>query len=135
MQEITRQLKDKILQRDGYKCAYCLEVYEPQNLHIDHIYPRSKGGLNLPENLITACKDCNQEKHDKVLENPPIVETFTLEKGDLIEERFRYPLLTMRLSQEVQNDLRNEWIKSEKSWHLFLKDMLALYKKYNQREP
>jgi 5-methylcytosine-specific restriction endonuclease McrA len=32
----------------------------------DHIYPKSKGGRNLKENLQTMCKNCNCEKSDKI---------------------------------------------------------------------
>jgi hypothetical protein len=32
-------------------------------LEVDHIVPRSRGGADIDENLITACEDCNRSKH------------------------------------------------------------------------
>lgn len=52
-----------ILARDGRICAYCGEHGDT----IDHIVPRSKGGTNKWDNLITACRRCNSIKDDKML--------------------------------------------------------------------
>ena len=38
-----------------------------KDLSIDHVMPLSKGGLWTWENLVTACKPCNQKKADKTL--------------------------------------------------------------------
>jgi predicted restriction endonuclease len=50
------KLREKILERDGYKCRNCgsfaVEVY--------HIKPRSEGGSDTPENLITLCYHCHE---------------------------------------------------------------------------
>ncbi len=54
--------KDNVFKRDGYKCAYCSSE---KNLTIDHILPKSKGGKNTWENLITACGKCNLKKEIK----------------------------------------------------------------------
>lgn len=52
-----------IRRRDNYTCAYCGN----KGYTIDHIIPRSKGGTNKWDNLITCCSDCNQRKADKLL--------------------------------------------------------------------
>ena len=48
------------------KCPYCSSQLgnKPQ---LDHIYPVSKGGLNLSENLVFCCITCNTNKSDKSL--------------------------------------------------------------------
>ena len=123
--EATRQLKDKIFQRDGYKCAYCLEIYEPRLLHIDHIKPRAKGGTNEPTNLITACSGCNFEKHDKLLESPPIPKDIEIEEGDYsFTTTFSYPLRSFTCSDEVWEDLKTAKLKSGKTWNNFIKQLL-----------
>ena len=55
--------------RDKFTCQYCGRT--PQNgarLQIDHILPRSKGGLDTKENLITSCQECNLGKGDILLQ-------------------------------------------------------------------
>lgn len=43
-------------------CAICKSK---ENLTIDHIIPRSKGGLNVLDNLQILCKGCNNKKYNK----------------------------------------------------------------------
>jgi 5-methylcytosine-specific restriction endonuclease McrA len=52
-----------ILKRDGHKCVYCGRGDLP--LTIDHIIPRSKGGDDSWENLVSACLPCNNRKGDR----------------------------------------------------------------------
>lgn len=52
--------------RDGYACQYCGETYAEERLTLDHVTPRSKGGPKSWENIVTACKKCNQRKGDKL---------------------------------------------------------------------
>lgn len=54
-----------VFKRDGYKCGYC---FSTKNLTIDHIMPRSRGGKNTWENLVTCCGSCNLKKSDKTPE-------------------------------------------------------------------
>ena len=53
--------------RDGLVCAYCGAIDVP--LELDHIIPRSRGGLDHPDNLTPACKPCNTSKGAKHLED------------------------------------------------------------------
>lgn len=55
---MTRQ---NIFKRDGGKCVYCSSK---DNLTIDHVLPRSRGGSTSWNNLVTACKTCNSRKGD-----------------------------------------------------------------------
>ncbi len=48
-----------IYRRDDYTCVYCPSK---ENLTIDHVKPKSKGGKNTWENLATCCGSCNLEK-------------------------------------------------------------------------
>lgn len=44
-------------------CAYCGKIIiNPENLTVDHIIPRSKGGKTIEKNLCIACKKCNEDK-------------------------------------------------------------------------
>ncbi|MEG3435954.1 HNH endonuclease [Pannus brasiliensis CCIBt3594] len=52
----------EVLKRDKYRCQYC---GSRSNLTLDHIFPRSRGGRNTWENLVTACESCNGSKGDR----------------------------------------------------------------------
>ena len=49
----------------GYsRCKYCGKVLSPYDCSLDHIYPRSWGGVSIPDNLLPCCKTCNLNKAD-----------------------------------------------------------------------
>jgi 5-methylcytosine-specific restriction endonuclease McrA len=62
-----RALKQARKQEFNNCCAYCGD--EPNFLTIDHIVPRSQGGTNDPDNLLPACKNCNESKGSRSLSN------------------------------------------------------------------
>ena len=48
-----------ILARDGFRCQYCGST---RRLTIDHVVPRSRGGLDSWDNVVTSCAPCNVRK-------------------------------------------------------------------------
>jgi 5-methylcytosine-specific restriction endonuclease McrA len=52
----------RIYQRDKYVCVYC---GGNKKLTIDHVIPKSRGGENSWENMVTCCFDCNSRKGNK----------------------------------------------------------------------
>ena len=59
---ITRK---RIFKRDGFECCYC---GSQRNLTIDHVIPKSRGGSNYWDNLVTSCSRCNSNKDNKTPE-------------------------------------------------------------------
>lgn len=55
--------------RDGHICMYCGKNAEAAQLTRDHIVPRSAGGQDVWENVVAACRRCNQFKGDRSLES------------------------------------------------------------------
>lgn len=55
--------------RDNYTCQYCGKQDSTENLSIDHIIPRSRGGRSTFENCCVACVTCNRKKADKLLKD------------------------------------------------------------------
>jgi hypothetical protein len=51
--------RQRIYARDGYRCVKC---GAGDDLTIDHIHPRFRGGGNEDENLRTLCRSCNSAK-------------------------------------------------------------------------
>lgn len=69
--DINLRLRFRVMARDHFKCCKCGKspATDPTViLHIDHIYPYSKGGETVMENLQTLCSDCNLGKSDLVIE-------------------------------------------------------------------
>jgi len=64
----TRALSRKnILLRDRNTCQYCGCVLTTGDLTLDHVLPRSRGGLSTWENLVACCHDCNRRKGNQLL--------------------------------------------------------------------
>lgn len=57
--------KENIYVRDNYTCQYCGEKFSYSELTLDHVYPKSRLGPDIWENIVTCCKECNQYKADK----------------------------------------------------------------------
>ena len=51
-----------IVWRDNNQCQYCGNYFSTDKLTMDHVIPKSRGGKNTWENLVAACKKCNQKK-------------------------------------------------------------------------
>ncbi|MEB3358180.1 MAG: HNH endonuclease [Synechococcales bacterium] len=52
-----------ILHRDAHSCQYC--GYTGDDLTLDHMVPRSRGGGDSWENIVTACVRCNVKKGNR----------------------------------------------------------------------
>lgn len=64
----TRALSRKnILLRDRNSCQYCDMVLTAAELTLDHVIPRSRGGLSTWENLVACCHSCNRRKGNQLL--------------------------------------------------------------------
>lgn len=55
--------------RDAYLCMYCGKQHGHSMLTRDHIVPKSHGGLDVWENVVTACRRCNQFKGNRSIES------------------------------------------------------------------
>lgn len=67
--KLSRFVKDHVKERDGYRCVRCLaRAYRSPRriLTIDHIVPRSEGGISHPDNLRTLCWGCHVLHNDGV---------------------------------------------------------------------
>lgn len=60
--KLTRR---EVFIRDHYTCQYCGR--QAHDLTIDHVVPKSRGGVHAWENLVSACKSCNHRKGGKSL--------------------------------------------------------------------
>jgi len=59
----------QVLSRDRFRCVLCGNSPELDplcRLHVEHIFPFSRGGRTVIENLRTLCEPCNLGKGDRV---------------------------------------------------------------------
>ncbi|HVY49894.1 MAG TPA: HNH endonuclease [Minicystis sp.] len=57
-----RLTRRNLMLRDTHQCQYCGRTPPVRDLNIDHVLPRSRGGEDTWENLVTACRTCNLRK-------------------------------------------------------------------------
>ena len=53
---ISKDTKRAVYHRDGGLCVNCKRPGNPEA----HFIPRSKGGLGIPENILTLCPECHR---------------------------------------------------------------------------
>jgi hypothetical protein len=51
-----------VLQRDRFHCVYCGQPYAAEDLTLDHVEPRMRGGDDSEGNLVACCRGCNEAK-------------------------------------------------------------------------
>ena len=50
------------------QCLYCgdTERSDTERLAVEHLIPRTRGGLDIPENIFRACRSCNASKSNRL---------------------------------------------------------------------
>ena len=69
---LTKEEWIKTLTFFGNSCAYC---GNGGDMDMEHVIPLSRGGGFTKENIVPACKSCNNRKRDKTVEEWGIVPT------------------------------------------------------------
>lgn len=90
-----------ILHRDSHSCQYC--GYTGDDLTLDHVIPRSRGGGDSWENLVSACVQCNVRKGSRT----PKEAGMTLR----IHPRKPYSSLYFEVTKHVKSGMNKEWQK------------------------
>ena len=88
-----------IYRRDDYSCVYC---GSREKLTIDHVIPKSKGGKNTWDNLVTCCSSCNLNKSDRPLKE-------FLETTGLKMRHLPYRPTYMEFLSQYKN-IHSDWI-------------------------
>ena len=136
MSFLTEALRQRIRQRAGSRCEYCLshQDYIMGRLQIDHIQPLAKGGANTEDNLCLACELCNQYKWTQIEaidpESEELVSLFN-PRNQKWQEHFtwspegteiigitpcgRVTIVALRLNNNLAVIVRKNWVKA--GWH------------------
>jgi hypothetical protein len=57
-----------VFARDRQICAYCGGRFSPAALEMEHVTPMSRGGATVWQNVVSACRACNQRKGNRTPE-------------------------------------------------------------------
>jgi 5-methylcytosine-specific restriction endonuclease McrA len=90
-----------ILNRDNHSCQYC--GYTGSDLTLDHVIPRSRGGIDSWENLTTACMRCNVKKGSR---SPKEANLFLCN-----QPRRPHSSLHYEAASQINNGTHAEWRK------------------------
>ncbi|MBI9051044.1 MAG: HNH endonuclease [Anaerolineaceae bacterium] len=96
--------RTEIFRRDNFTCQYCGR--KTRRLTIDHIIPRSRGGSNTWENVVTSCPVCNHRKGGKLLE----------ETNMRLVKPIKAPPNTIEYIFGRNLDSNKEWVVYLKGW-------------------
>jgi len=91
--------------RDHNQCQYCGKKFPTSELSLDHVIPRSQGGLTNWENIVCACVACNVRKGGRT---PKQASMGLIRKPDKPK---RSPVLNQKMTQ-----------KKYQSWQTFLEN-------------
>jgi len=58
----VRLNRRNLFARDANRCQYCGRKFKTNELSIDHVVPRSRGGRTVWNNVVCACTKCNVRK-------------------------------------------------------------------------
>lgn len=61
-QKTVKFNRRNIFARDESRCQYCGKRFPTSELSLEHVIPRSRGGINTWENIVCACTECNKRK-------------------------------------------------------------------------
>lgn len=104
--------------RDRNLCAYCGRHFVNfRDLSRDHIVPRSRGGANIWQNIVTSCRTCNAKKGDRLLQEvgmellyvpyePNHAENMILQNRNILADQMDYLMAGLPRNSRVLKDLK-----------------------------
>lgn len=93
---LSKRVRYEVLRRDNHTCRYCGGTAPDVVLTVDHVVPVALGGGDGPENLVTACKDCNAGKSSS---NPdaPLV-------ADVAQDALRWSQAVAQAAEHIKRE-------------------------------
>jgi 5-methylcytosine-specific restriction endonuclease McrA len=107
-----------LFRRDGYLCMYCAQRFPAAELSRDHIRPFSQGGQDTWNNVVTACRRCNNAKASRTPEQahmqlvavpftPTYAEYIFLKGRRVLADQMQYLLAHFPRSSPLHARLQN----------------------------
>ena len=96
----VRFSRHNIFARDKNTCQYCGKRFATSDLNLDHVVPRSKGGITSWENVVCSCHRCNRLKGGLT----------PVQAGMRLISPPRKPSWTPPLNVSLKDAMRKEWV-------------------------
>lgn len=114
-----------VMARDKNTCQYCDRKFQRDDLNLDHVIPKSRGGEMSWTNIVTACIPCNDKKRDRT----PREAGMRLAREPYVpnSDQVRRPF-GERLRRKLGKEVPTSWEKflgkmlSEMYWNVELQD-------------
>jgi 5-methylcytosine-specific restriction endonuclease McrA len=58
--------RSNVFARDKDTCQYCGKIFPREELNLDHVIPRDRGGKTTWENIVCSCIPCNSRKANRL---------------------------------------------------------------------
>lgn len=109
-----------LFRRDAYVCLYCAQRFPARDLSRDHVRPFSQGGRDAWNNVVTACRACNNLKASRTPEQagmqliavpftPTYAEYIFLKGRRVLADQMEYLLAHFPRSSPLHRRLQN-WL-------------------------
>jgi 5-methylcytosine-specific restriction endonuclease McrA len=89
--------------RDGHCCLYCGRRFAEEELNLDHVVPRDRGGVTSWENIVTACIRCNAQKANRL----PTQAGMTLRRAP---QRPKWRMLVAASLSQIEHELWKDFL-------------------------
>lgn len=89
-----------VLKRDDYTCQFCNKKLLPSQITIDHVLPKSQGGITSFTNCVVSCQGCNGKKANKTPE----------QAGMILLKKPTHPKFSTKFYiKDFQDHWNNDW--------------------------
>lgn len=104
--EAWAELRARVIRRDKYKCRRCrMKSQTTIGLSVHHIFPRSKGGSDKMNNLITLCHKCHDFVEYHEIRNIEDIEDRPEKKRYQLPDRMNYST-----TDDVERPTWHAWV-------------------------
>ena len=104
----------ELFHRDRHICAYCSGAFSHMRLTRDHIVPYSRGGHDTWMNVVTACRNCNERKGNRMLDEV----SMELIYAPYIPNRAEFLILANRRILTDQMEFLKQHVSAQSRVHL-----------------
>lgn len=101
---VSKKDRFEIFKRDEFRCVYCGRQPPSVTLELEHIQPKSKGGLDELDNYCTSCYECNRGKGARLLDSAP---PGAIERLAFLQEKLE-DLAALKQQSAISTEIRRE---------------------------